>query len=76
MKKYDFNKVARNFIEIAFRHGCSPINLLHIFRTPFPKNTSGWLLLNVPAKSVGLRISLYEQISPKENDKEMKFAKV
>ena len=33
-----------NFIEIALRHGCSPVNLLHIFRTPFPKNTSGWLL--------------------------------
>ena len=29
-----------NLIEIAFRHGCSTINLLHIFRTPFPKNTS------------------------------------
>ena len=24
-----------NFIEIALRHGCSPVNLLHIFRTPF-----------------------------------------
>ena len=24
---------------------CSPVNLLHIFRTPFTKNTSGWLLL-------------------------------
>ena len=23
----------------------SHVNLLHIFRTPFPKNTSGWLLL-------------------------------
>ena len=21
-------------------HGCSPVNLLHIFRTAFPKNTS------------------------------------
>ena len=31
--------------EIAPRHGCSPINLLHIFRTPFPRNNSGWLLL-------------------------------
>ena len=36
-----------NFIEIALRHGCSPINLLHIFRTPFPKNTSGRLLLKI-----------------------------
>ena len=25
-----------NFIEITLRHGCSPISLLHIFRTPFP----------------------------------------
>ena len=29
------------------RHACSPVNLLHIFRTPFPKNTSGWLLLDL-----------------------------
>ena len=34
-----------NFIEIALRHGCSPVNLLHIFRKPFPTNTSEWLLL-------------------------------
>ena len=34
-----------NFIEIAFRHGCSLVNLLHIFRTPFLKNSSGRLLL-------------------------------
>ena len=33
------------FIEIKLRHGCSPVNLLHIFRTPFSKNTSGWLFL-------------------------------
>ena len=36
-----------NFIEIELRHGCSPVNLLHIFRTPFPRNTSGWLLLKI-----------------------------
>ena len=35
-----------NFIEIALLHGCSPVNMLHIFRTPFPKNTSGRLLLD------------------------------
>ena len=28
-----------NFIETTLRHGCSPVNLRHIFRTPFPKNT-------------------------------------
>ena len=49
MPKCDFNKVAYrsvisiklfcNFIEIALRHACSPVNLLDL------KNTSGWLLL-------------------------------
>ena len=39
-------KLLWNFIEIALRHGCSPAPLLHIFRTPFPKNASDWLLLN------------------------------
>ena len=34
-----------NFIEIAHRHGFSPVNLLHIFKTYFPKNTSEGLLL-------------------------------
>ena len=34
MPKYDFNKVASNFTEIALRHGFYPVNLLHIFRTP------------------------------------------
>ena len=38
-------KLLCNFNEIAFRHGCSPVNLLHIFRKTFLKNTSGWLLL-------------------------------
>ena len=33
------------FIEIALRHGCSPVNLLRIFITPFSKSTSGGLLL-------------------------------
>ena len=44
--KCDFNKVS-NFIEIVLRHGCSPVNLPHIFRTTFSKNTSGWLLLEI-----------------------------
>ena len=26
-----------NFIEVAFRNECSPVNLLYIFRTPFPE---------------------------------------
>ena len=45
-----FSKYAASLQEdthakVRFRHGCSPVNLLHIFRTPFPKNTYGWLLL-------------------------------
>ena len=43
--KCDFNKVACNFVEIILLHGCSPVNLLHIFRTRFPKDTPGQLLL-------------------------------
>ena len=43
MPKCDFNKVDRNK-EITLRYGCSPVNLLHIFRTPFFKDTSGRLL--------------------------------
>ena len=38
-------KLFCNFIKITLRHGCFPVNLLHIFRTPFHKNTFGWLLL-------------------------------
>ena len=41
MPKCDFN-----LFEIALRRGCSPVNLLHIIRTSFTKNTSGRLLLN------------------------------
>ena len=38
-------KLLCSFIEITLWHGCSPVNLLHFFRTPFPKNTYGGLLL-------------------------------
>ena len=32
-------KLQSNFIEITFWYGCSPVNLLHIHRTLFTKNT-------------------------------------
>ena len=35
MPKCDFNLALCNFIEIIPWHRCSPVNLLHIFRTPF-----------------------------------------
>ena len=40
-------KLQSNAIEVSLWHGCSPVNLLHIFRTTFPKNISGWLLLSL-----------------------------
>ena len=46
-------KLQSNFIEIKLRHRCSPVNLLHIFRTAFLKSTSGGLHLSaVPIRPV------------------------
>ena len=47
-------------IEIELRHGCSPVNLLHIFKTPFPRNKSGWLLLiKIHFKIISAKIILH-----------------
>ena len=46
-KQHSEGGVLCKFIEIALRHGCSPVNLLHIFRTPFPRNAFGGLLLDI-----------------------------
>ena len=43
-------KLQSNFIEIALRRGCSPVDLLHIFRTRFYKNTYGGMLLKSESK--------------------------
>ena len=40
-------KLHSSFIKIALRRRCSPVNLMHIFRTPFLKNTFEGLLLNI-----------------------------
>ena len=40
-------KLLGNFIKITLRHGCSPANLLHIFRTLFirtPRDVGFWTL--------------------------------
>ena len=42
-------KLQSHFIEIALRHGSSAVNLVHIVRTPFPKNNSERLLIKVAA---------------------------
>ena len=44
-----------NFIEITLSHGCSPVDLMYIFRTPFPKNNSEgcfWFILCVFKKAM------------------------
>ena len=33
------------------RHGCSPVNFLHIFRTPLPKNTWLWTVASDNTRS-------------------------
>ena len=38
-------KLQSNFTEIKLRYGCSPVNLLHTFRSTFPQNTTGELRL-------------------------------
>ena len=42
-----------NFIEIKLRHGCFRVNLLHIFRIAFTKNTSWWWLLLQFGRAIG-----------------------
>ena len=49
-------KLRSNFFKIAVWHGCSPVKVLHVFRTPFPKNTSGGLLLNlIPSNAIHVK---------------------
>ena len=45
-------KLPRNFIEITLRDGCSPVNLLHIFRTLFSKNEHLWVAASEHSKQV------------------------
>ena len=50
-----FEQLQSNFTEIALRHWCPPVNLLHVFRTLFLKNTSEWLLLNYVVNVTGMK---------------------
>ena len=48
-------KLWSNFIEITLLHVYSPVNLLHIFRTTFYKNTYGRLLLTFVRKHTSVQ---------------------
>ena len=50
-RKFKGEHPCRSAIAIKL-HGCSPLNLWHIFRTPFTKNTSGWLLLYLSNRDI------------------------
>ena len=52
-----------SFTDITLRYGCSTVNLLHIFRTPFLKNTSGELLLKVVLRLIDFIILSGHNIS-------------
>ena len=52
MSKCDFNKVA---LQLYYWYGCSLVNLMHIFKTPFYKNTFGGLFLHLPFELIFLR---------------------
>ena len=51
IKKDIWEKVSKFYFAIETNwyktYGCSPVNLLLVFRTPFPRNTSEWLRLHI-----------------------------
>ena len=53
-----------NFIEITLLHKCSPVNLLHIFRTHFYENTSGGLLSYIWLPAVQSEIRYIADYAP------------
>ena len=68
-------KLICSFIEITLWHGYSPVNLLHIFRTTFPKNTPGGLLLNIiwfhdeknlSSSDIGFRLNILDLVLLKQ----------
>ena len=72
MPKCDFIKVASSFIEITLWRKCSTVNLLHILRTAFSKNSTGWLLpifVTLDSWDNGEHTYFYKQLAPK-----MRFA--
>ena len=60
-------KLLCNFNETTHRHMCSPANFLHNFRTPFPKNNCGRLLLNITFLEWSQFVSNFSTISKSIN---------
>ena len=54
--------IPSNFIETTLRRGCTSVNLLHIFRTPFHKNASGGLFLMIKATIFFFQYETTEQL--------------
>ena len=54
-------KLVCNFIEITLWHGCSAVNLLHIFRRSLPRNTPAWLLLKFVTTMQQVKCSPFQQ---------------
>ena len=48
--------------EITLRHECSPVNLMVIFRTPFPRNTSGQLPLIISLYNMDWKYILEQKL--------------
>ena len=65
MLKCDPVKLLCNFTEITLRRRYCPVSLLHIFRTSFPKNTSGGLLLRVLIGSISYNAQIKLMIRSK-----------
>ena len=64
-----------NFIEIVLRHGCSPVYLRHIFRTPFPKNASEHGCVCRVEFHIGMSLSLNlnRKLTVTSNKQQQKF---
>ena len=70
-------KLLCNFIEITLRHGCSTVNLLHIFRTHFLKKTSVWLHLESEKIYGGFKFcGLNGGFNPASDDFQIKLIKI
>ena len=52
-----------NFIEIRLHHGWFTVNLKYISRAPFPRNTSGWLLLSIATPVIDIPAEMLKSTS-------------